>query len=70
MHLILPFNAMTVYNVRKQQFTETIDTLTVDGSRLGPLLRPLLPRQRYPAMLHQRVGPDYVNVVVRPEIRS
>src|SRR5664279_2062536 len=30
-HLILPINEMYIYNVRKQQFTDTIEILTVDG---------------------------------------
>jgi regulator of protease activity HflC (stomatin/prohibitin superfamily) len=71
LHLILPFNRMYVYNVRKQRVTDSIDVLTVDGLTVhveysvryfpNPDLLPLL---------HQRVGPDYLNVVVRPEVRS
>ena len=70
-HIILPFNRMYVYNVRKQQFTDTIDALTVDGLTVGVRysVRYYLDRDTLP-LLHQRVGPDYVNVVVRPEIRS
>jgi regulator of protease activity HflC (stomatin/prohibitin superfamily) len=71
MHVILPVNRMYVYNVRKQRIADSIDVLTVDGltvhveysTRYYPN-RDLLP------LLHQRVGPDYVNVVVRPEVRS
>jgi regulator of protease activity HflC (stomatin/prohibitin superfamily) len=71
MHIILPFNRMYVYNVRKQQFTDTINALTVDGLTVGVRysVRYYLDKDTLP-LLHQRVGPDYVNVVVRPEIRS
>jgi regulator of protease activity HflC (stomatin/prohibitin superfamily) len=71
MHVILPFNKMYVYNVRKQQFTDTIDVLTVDGltMKVRYSVRYFLEKDTLP-LLHQRVGPDYVNVVVRPEVRS
>ncbi len=71
LHLILPINRMYVYNNRKQRISDSIDVLTVDGLTVhveysvryfpNPDLLPLL---------HQKVGPDYVNVVVRPEVRS
>lgn len=71
LHLILPFNKMYVYNVRKQQFSDSINVLTVDGLTVGVKysVRYYLEKDTLP-MLHQRVGPDYVNVVVKPEIRS
>jgi regulator of protease activity HflC (stomatin/prohibitin superfamily) len=71
MHLILPFNEMYLYNVRKQQFTDTIDVLTVDGLTVNVRysVRHYLDKDSLP-LLHQRVGPNYVEVVVRPEIRS
>jgi regulator of protease activity HflC (stomatin/prohibitin superfamily) len=70
-HLILPVNRMYVYNVRKQQFTDTIDALTVDGLTVTVRysVRYYLDKDTIP-LLHQRVGPDFVNVVVKPEIRS
>ena len=70
-HVILPFNRMYVYNVRKQQFTDTIDVLTVDGLtvKVRYSVRYFLDKDTLP-LLHQRVGPDFVNVVVRPEVRS
>jgi len=71
MHVILPFNRMYVYNVRKQQFSDTINALTVNGLTVGVRysVRYYLDKDTLP-LLHQRVGPDYVNVVVRPEVRS
>jgi regulator of protease activity HflC (stomatin/prohibitin superfamily) len=70
-HLILPINKMYVYNVRKQQFTDTINVLTVDGLTIGVRysVRYFLEKDTLP-LLHQQMGPDYVNVVVRPEARS
>jgi regulator of protease activity HflC (stomatin/prohibitin superfamily) len=70
-HFILPINKMYVYNVRKQQFNDTINVLTVDGLTIGVRysVRYFLERDTLP-LLHQQMGPDYVNVVVRPEARS
>jgi regulator of protease activity HflC (stomatin/prohibitin superfamily) len=71
LHFVLPFDRMYIYNARKQRFSDSIDVMTVDGLMVhveysvryypDPDLLPLL---------HQRVGPDYLNVVVRPEVRS
>ena len=71
LHVILPINKIYVYNVRKQQFSDTINALTVDGLTVGVRysVRYYLEKDNLP-LLHQRVGPDYVNVVVRPEVRS
>ena len=70
-HLILPINKMYIYNVRKQQYTDTIDVLTVDGLTVKVRFsaRYYLDKDTLP-LLHQRVGPDFVNVLVRPEVRS
>ena len=71
LHIVLPIDHMYIYNTRKQRFVDSIDVLTVDGLTMhveysvryypNPDLLPLL---------HQKVGPDYLNVVVRPEVRS
>lgn len=71
LHIILPINKMYIYNVRTQQFADTIDVLTVDGLtvKVRYSVRYFLEKDTLP-LLHQRVGPDYVTVVVRPEVRS
>ena len=71
LHLILPINKMYIYNVRKQQFSDSIDVLTVDGLTVRVRYSPryFLGKDTLP-LLHQRLGPDFVNVVVRPEVRS
>lgn len=71
LHVILPINKMHVYNIRKQQYSDNIDALTSDGLSVHVQFQ-----VRYyisPEMLtllHQRVGPDYVNVLIRPEVRA
>jgi regulator of protease activity HflC (stomatin/prohibitin superfamily) len=71
MHIILPFNRMYIYNVRKQQLADSINVLTVDGLTVNVRysVRYFLEKDTLP-LLHQHVGPDYANVVVRPEVRS
>jgi len=71
LHIILPINKMYIYNMRTQQFTDTIDVLTLDGLtvKVRYSVRYFLEKDTLP-LLHQRVGPDYVTVVVRPEIWS
>lgn len=71
LHLILPFNKMYVYNTRKQVFDDSISVLTLDGLtvRVRYAVRYHVPTATLP-LLHQKIGPDYVNVVVRPDVRS
>lgn len=71
LHLVLPINRMYVYNVRKQRFTDTISALTVDGLTVEVQysVRYFLSGDTLP-LLHQRVGTDFMEVVIRPEIRS
>jgi regulator of protease activity HflC (stomatin/prohibitin superfamily) len=71
LHVILPFNRMYVYNVRKQRVSDSIDVLTVDGLTVHvEYSARYFPNPDLLPLLHQRVGPDYLNVVVRPEVRS
>jgi regulator of protease activity HflC (stomatin/prohibitin superfamily) len=71
LHIIFPFNAMYIYDVRKQQFNDAIEVLTLDGLtlRVQYTVRYYLDKDTLP-LLHQRVGPDYVKVVVKPDVRS
>lgn len=70
-HVILPFNKMYIYTIRKQQFRDSIDVLTFDGLtvRVKYTVRYYLDPSTLP-LLHQIIGPDYVNVAIRPDVRS
>jgi regulator of protease activity HflC (stomatin/prohibitin superfamily) len=71
LHLILPVNQMYIYDVRKQRVADSIDVLTVDGLTVHvEYSARYFPNPDLLPLLHQRVGPDYLNVVVRPEVRS
>lgn len=70
-HFVLPWNRLYVYNVRLQQTPHKIVALCKNGLPIELEVsirhRPLdgkLP------LLHTVVGPDYVNVVVKPEIEA
>ncbi len=71
LHVILPINKMHVYNVRKQQYSDTIEALTTDGLSVHVQfqVRYFIAPDMLP-LLHQRIGPDYVNVLIRPEVRT
>lgn len=71
LHVILPFNKMYVYSVRKMRVKDTIDVLTLDGLMVNVEYSVFyFPSKELLPLLHQTVGPDFVNVVVRPEVRS
>lgn len=71
LHVIFPWDKMTVYNVRIQQVAHDFDVLTKNGLRihLSISIR-YQPEYDLLGVLHQRLGPDYVKTVVIPEIEQ
>jgi len=69
--IIFPWDKMYLYNIRIQQTAHEFDVLTKDGLsiHLSISIR-YYPERRLLGVLHQKVGPDYVNTVVIPEIES
>jgi regulator of protease activity HflC (stomatin/prohibitin superfamily) len=69
--LIAPWDKLFIYNVRVQEETRTVDVLTNEGLsvKLDISLR-YHPELETVGLLHQRVGPDYKNKVVVPEVES
>lgn len=70
-HFVLPWNRLYVYNVRLQQTPHKILALCRNGLpvelEVSIRHRPL--EGRLP-LLHTVVGPDYIDVVVKPEIEA
>jgi regulator of protease activity HflC (stomatin/prohibitin superfamily) len=70
-HFVMPWNRLYVYNVRLQQTPHKIVALCKNGLpvelEVSIRHRPLDGRL---ALLHTVVGPDYVDVVVKPEIEA
>jgi regulator of protease activity HflC (stomatin/prohibitin superfamily) len=69
--IVLPINRMYIYNVRRQRASDSIDVLTVDGLTVHvEYSAEYFPNPDKLPLLHRTVGPDYLAVVVRPEVRS
>src|SRR5262245_54721488 len=74
LHIILPWNIMYIYDVRRQKMAEQNLMLSKDGlvisvswaCRFYPDIRK---KENLPK-LHQELGPDYPEKLVRPEIIS
>ena len=70
-HAIYPWDIMYRYNVRIQELRDQIDLLTSDGL----LIRMTVSTRFFPKVetlptLHQRVGQEYIQKLVRPEVIS
>ncbi|HYX05861.1 MAG TPA: prohibitin family protein [Bacteroidales bacterium] len=70
-HMIAPWNALYVYNVKEQQREETMDVLDKNGLsinmdvtiRFNPIYTKI-------AFLHEKFGVNYVDQLIIPEVRS
>ena len=70
-NLILPWNRVFLYDLRLQSFTEHYNAISSDGVSLtaSVIVRFRLQRDAVP-VLHQAIGPNYVQVLVLPGIGS
>lgn len=71
LHVVFPFNIMYRYNVRWQIFRRSVVGLTRDGLEMTAevsLLYRVIPRLA--AELHQQVGEEYVERLIRPTLES
>lgn len=71
LHFVLPWNRMYIYDVRVQAVTRNLQVLT---KRALPIELELVirfaPQYDMLAILHQRVGPNYVEKVVVAQVES
>ncbi len=68
-HVIFPWDAMYVYDVRISKVGHTAQVLSSDGLNIGvDLAIQYHPVRKALPYLHQSVGPDYVNKIVVPEV--
>ncbi len=71
LHIVNPINTMFIYNVRYQQTPHEFDVLTTNGLKVNLLISiRYRPEYNLLGILHQRVGPEYVDIVVIPEIEN
>src|SRR4029077_7652853 len=70
-NLILPWNEVFLYDLRLQSFTESYNAISSDGVSLTAtvIVRFRLQRDAVP-VLHQAIGPNYVQVLAQPGIGS
>lgn len=70
-HFILPWDTMYIYNVRIQTELHDFEVLTNRGLPITLTLA-IRYRPEYETLgvLHQQVGPDYVNTIIVPQIES
>lgn len=68
-HIIFPWNSMTIYNTRVQQTSYPLAVLTDEGLKitLNISIR-YYPERDAVGILHQKVGPDYLEKIVIPEV--
>ena len=71
LRFLLPWNQLFLYDLRLQSMTETVNAISRDGVSLTATMnvRFRLQRNAIP-VLHQAVGPDYLNLLVVPGIGS
>lgn len=71
LHLIMPYNKMYLYDVRNQKVDDRLQVLTTDGLTVEVVysIRYFLKSETLP-LLHTKVGPNYAEVVLKPEVRS
>ena len=70
-HAIFPWDRFYIYNVRIQEVTSKALLYTERGLALNVEVQlRFLPRLDELPQLHQRIGPDYIEKVIRPELIS
>ncbi len=70
-HVVAPWNSMYIYDVREKQLEEEMEVLSKNGLniRVDVTVR-FNPTYDKIGDLHEKFGKDYVNTLVRPEVRS
>ncbi|NOS87359.1 MAG: prohibitin family protein [Methylococcaceae bacterium] len=70
-HVIFPWDTMYIYNGRIQTVLHDFDVLTNQGLpiHLSLAIR-FNPEYEMLGLLHQQVGPDYINTIIAPEVES
>lgn len=70
-HVVAPWNTMFVYDVREKQIEEEMEVLSSNGLTIQmDITVRVNPEYRKIGDLHEKFGPDFMNSLVRPEVRS
>ncbi|MFA7060230.1 MAG: prohibitin family protein [Pedobacter sp.] len=70
-HVVAPWDKMSVYNVRFQTNVHEMDVLTSKGMQVHVSLAiRYQPEYETLGVLHQKVGPDYFNSIIVPDVEA
>ena len=70
-HVVAPWNTMYVYEVREQQISEPLEVLSSNGLTIGTdVTVRVAPQADKIGDLHETFGREYVERLIKPEIRS
>ena len=70
-HIILPWDKMYVYNLRTQEVKDIVTILTENGLTINMSLSIRYhPNPAIVGLLHKLVGPNFVDVLVIPEVEA
>lgn len=70
-HIKSPWNEIYIYNVRENLINEEMDVLDKNGLSISvDVSVRFFPIYNRIAYLHEYFGPDYINLLVKPEVRS
>lgn len=71
MHVIPPWDRFYIYTVRYQEIHPDLDVLTKTGLKVKLSLSiRYAPKYKLLGLLHQKIGPDYANIVIISEIEN
>jgi regulator of protease activity HflC (stomatin/prohibitin superfamily) len=71
LHVIYPWDTLYIYNVRIQTVMHNFSILTSKGLPISiSLAVRYRPEYEMLGILHQQVGPDYVNTIIVPQVES
>ncbi|SDF56151.1 Regulator of protease activity HflC, stomatin/prohibitin superfamily [Chitinophaga filiformis] len=71
LHIISPFNTMTVYDVRTQKLTFSQSIISKNGLKIELNYAVLFkPDRNFLPLLHQQVGADYKNTLIAPCVQA
>jgi regulator of protease activity HflC (stomatin/prohibitin superfamily) len=71
LHIIAPWNDLIKYDVREQRSEETLDVLDKNGLTLQvDIFVRYNPKIDKIGFIHEEIGPQYVGVIIVPEVRS
>ena len=70
-HIIAPWNIMFVYDVREKQVEEEMEVLSSNGLNISlDVTVRVNPQYDKIGDLHEKFGKEFMNTLVRPEVRS